>query len=356
MLILGIESSCDETAAAVIADDRKLLANVINSQVDIHGRYGGVVPEIASRKHLENIYPVVEEALSLAGVTLDQIDGVAVTQGPGLVGCLLIGVSFAKAISLVRGIPYVGVDHLTGHLFSAFLEEQKPEFPYVALIASGGHSSIYMVHGLFQCTLLGRTRDDAAGEAFDKVSKFLGLGYPGGPMISRHARSGNRRAINFPRAWLDSESLDFSFSGLKTAVVNYVNQLQGKGAQPDISDVCASFQEAVVEVLAEKALKAAERHGVQTMVLAGGVAANQRLRQYLAEKTSEKGLKLFMPDLPFCTDNAAMIALCGYYRFQRGEGQHTLDMDVYSRSLAGLAVPPAGKHRYGPILPAEPFI
>lgn len=355
MLILGIESSCDETAAAIIEDDRKLLANIINSQVDIHGRYGGVVPEIASRKHLENIYPVVEEALSLAGVTLDRIDGIAVTQGPGLVGCLLIGVSFAKAISLVRGIPYVGVDHLTGHLYSAFLEEQKPEFPYIALVVSGGHSSIYLVHGLFQYTLLGRTRDDAAGEAFDKVSKFLGLGYPGGPVISRHARSGNCRAISFPRAWLDQESLDFSFSGLKTAVVNYVNQLRAKGGQPEISDVCASFQEAVVEVLAEKALKAAERHGVQSMVLAGGVGANERLRQYLAEKTSEMGLKLFMPSLPFCTDNAAMIALCGYYRFQRGEGQYTLDMDVYSRSLSGLAVPPAGKHRYGPTPPAGPL-
>lgn len=348
MLILGIESSCDETAAAVMEDDQRLLANVINSQVDIHGRYGGVVPEIASRQHLENIYPVVEEALSQAGVTLDRIDGIAVTQGPGLIGSLLIGVSFAKAISFVRGIPYVGVDHLTGHLFSAFLEEQKPEFPYIALLASGGHSSIYMVHGLLQFTLLGRTRDDAAGEAFDKVSKFLELGYPGGPVISNHARSGNPRAVNFPRAWLDPESLDFSFSGIKTAVVNYVHQLQEKGGKPEVSDVCASFQEAVVEVLAEKGLKAAERHGVKTMVLAGGVGANERLRQYLSEKTRKRGINLFMPSLPFCTDNAAMIALCGYYRFQRGEGQHTLDMDVYSRSLAGLAVPPGGKHIYGP--------
>ena len=348
MLILGIESSCDETAAAVMEDDRRLLANVIDSQVDIHGKYGGVVPEIASRKHLENIYPVVEETLSQAKVSLDDIDGIAVTQGPGLIGSLLVGVTFAKAISLVKGIPYVGVDHLAGHLISAFLEERKPEFPYIALIASGGHSSIFLVTAPFNFELLGRTRDDAAGEAFDKVSKFLELGYPGGPMVSKHALRGNQRAIDFPRAWLDPESLDFSFSGLKTAVVNYVNQLRQKGLEPQVNDICASFQEAVVEVLAGKGIRAAKQSGVKTMVLAGGVAANQRLRQYLTEKAGQAGINLFMPSPPFCTDNAAMIALAGYYRFQSGEGQLTLDMDVYSRSHFGLKVPGSGRQSYGP--------
>lgn len=356
MLILGIESSCDETAAAVMEDDRRLLANVVDSQVDIHGRYGGVVPEIASRKHLENIYPVVEEALVQARLDLDDIDGIAVTQGPGLIGSLLVGVSFAKAISLVKGIPYVGVDHLAGHLLSAFLEERKPGFPYIALIASGGHSSIFLVKDPFHFELLGRTRDDAAGEAFDKVSKFLELGYPGGPVVSKHAVLGNPKAIDFPRAWLDPESLDFSFSGIKTAVVNYVNQLRSKGLEPEVDDICASFQEAVVEVLAEKGIRAARQSGVNTMVLAGGVAANQRLRQYLTEITGPAGISLFMPSPPFCTDNAAMIALAGYYRFQRGEGQRALDLDVYSRSHFGLKAAGPGKQSYGPAAQASAAI
>jgi len=331
MLILGIESSCDETAAAVLRDGNILLSNVINSQIAVHSPYGGVVPELASRKHLENIYPVVETALSQAGVTLDDLDGLAVTQGPGLVGSLLIGLSFAKAISAVKGIPYVGVDHIVGHLLSPFLEKNQPEFPYVALVASGGHSSLFLVHDHTVIQTLGRTRDDAAGEAFDKVGKILGLEYPGGPVISRLAEGGNPAAIPFPRAWLAPDSLDFSFSGLKTAVANYVHQRQQKNEPFNIPDVCASFQEAVVEVLCEKAFNAAQRHQISTIALAGGVAANSRLRASFKNLGAQRGIKVFMPSLELCTDNAAMIALAGFYHFS-AKATTSLDTDAYSRS------------------------
>ncbi|MCA1766157.1 MAG: tRNA (adenosine(37)-N6)-threonylcarbamoyltransferase complex transferase subunit TsaD [Desulfobulbaceae bacterium] len=242
MLILGIESSCDETAAAILADGKTLLADVINSQVDIHTLYGGVVPELASRQHIRNISHVVDTALKEAGMTLDQIDGLAVTEGPGLIGCLLVGHTYAKALSLVRQIPMVGVDHLTGHLLSIFLAEEHPAFPYIAMVASGGHSSIFLAEGPEKFKLLGRTRDDAAGEAFDKVAKLLGLGYPGGPLISIAAEKGDPEAINFPRAWLGRDNLDFSFSGLKTAVANYVQQHKKKNMELNIADLCASFQ------------------------------------------------------------------------------------------------------------------
>ena len=331
MLILGIESSCDETAAAVLRDGKTLLSNVINSQVAVHSPYGGVVPELASRQHLENIYPVVEAALRQAGVTLDDLDGLAVTQGPGLVGSLLIGLSFAKAISAVKGIPYVGVDHIAGHLLSPFLEKAQPEFPYIALVASGGHSSIFLVRDHTTIQPLGRTRDDAAGEAFDKVGKILGLEYPGGPVISRLAEQGNPAAIAFPRAWLGPDSLDFSFSGLKTAVANYVHQHQQKNEPFNIPDVCASFQEAVVEVLCEKALKAAQMHGISTVALAGAVAANSRLRATLQDLGAQRSIKVFMPSLELCTDNAAMIALAGFYHFSE-KATTSLDTDAYSRS------------------------
>lgn len=331
MLILGIESSCDETAAAVLADGETVLSDVVNSQIDIHGRYGGVVPELASRKHVENIYPVVEHALITAGVTLDRLDGIAVTQGPGLIGSLLVGLSFAKAISMVKGIPYVGVDHITGHLLSAFLEEQKPQFPYVALVASGGHSSIFLVESPLQFKLLGRTRDDAAGEAFDKVGKLLDLEYPGGPVISRLASEGERAAIDFPRAWLEPGSLDFSFSGIKTAVANYVHNRRQHNETLDLPDICASFQEAVVEVLTEKTFRAAQQCGVANVVLAGGVAANPRLRESFSRKGEALCMDVFMPSPRFCTDNAAMIALAGSYRFSAEAGL-SLDADVYSRS------------------------
>ena len=328
MIILGIESSCDETAAAVLEDDSRLLSNVVNSQVDVHGKYGGVVPELASRKHLEDIYPVVDAALKKAEITLDQVDTIAVTQGPGLIGSLLVGLSFAKAVSLVKQIPYVGIDHMAGHLFSVFLGSSKPDFPYIALVASGGHSNIFHVKSPDNYILLGRTRDDAAGEAFDKVAKILELGYPGGPIISSLSSTGNPEAITFPRSWLEPESLDFSFSGIKTSVANYVKQNQ---SDCSIADICASFQEAVVDVLVEKTIRAAEREKINTIVVAGGVSANPRLRQLMRERGGKKGFQVFMPPTEFCTDNAAMVALAGYYK--RNEASLEYDMDVYSRTV-----------------------
>jgi N6-L-threonylcarbamoyladenine synthase len=331
MLVLGIESSCDETGAAILADGN-LLADVVNSQVTIHGRYGGVVPELASRQHLENIYPVIEEALSRAAVTLDQIDAIAVTNGPGLIGCLLVGLSFAKALAYVKKIPLVGVDHIAGHLLSVFLGPDHPTFPYVAVVVSGGHSSIFLVNDYQTFKLMGRTRDDAAGEAFDKVAKLLELGYPGGPIISRLATQGNPKAINFPRSWLDKDSLDFSFSGLKTAVATYVRQQRQQNTPLAIPDICASFQEAVVEVLADKAVQAARQTRIENIVLAGGVAANPRLRECLLKKGAEEQLKIFLPPLEFCTDNAAMIALAGYHLLPQNPTPASFDMDAYSRS------------------------
>ena len=331
MLILGIESSCDETAAAVLKDGTELLSDVVASQVEVHGKYGGVVPEIASRMHVEAILPVVREALARAGVSLEQIDGLAVTNGPGLVGSLLVGLSFVKALSMVKKIPYVGVDHIGAHLLTVFLGPGKPTFPYIALTVSGGHSSIFQVTAPLTFHQLGRTRDDAAGEAFDKVAKLLGLGYPGGPVLAKEAGYGNPAAIDFPRSWLEPDSLDFSFSGIKTAVVNHVNGLRQKNIEPNIPDVCASFQEAVVEVLAEKTIRAARRTGIKNLVLSGGVAANRRLREYLVARTAAEGFKLFLPPVRFCTDNAAMIALAGYHRFQTHKTLE-YDMDVYSRS------------------------
>jgi len=289
MLILGIESSCDDTAAAILEDDRTLHASVLSSQDGIHRPFGGVVPELASRKHLESVYPVVAEALQRAEITLDDIDLIAVTQGPGLIGSLLIGISFAKAISAVTGIPFRGVDHMAGHILSVFLEEERPTFPYIALIASGGTTSLYLAEGHTTFSPLGRTRDDAAGEAFDKVAKLLDLPYPGGPQVARRAAGWDGDLIRFPRAWLDEQSLDFSFSGLKTAVLNHCRQQSQAGSQVAVGQVCASFQEAVVDVLVEKTLRAARRHGIDTVVLGGGVSANERLRQVLAARAGEHG-------------------------------------------------------------------
>ncbi|MDA8164594.1 MAG: tRNA (adenosine(37)-N6)-threonylcarbamoyltransferase complex transferase subunit TsaD [Desulfobacteraceae bacterium] len=334
MLILGIESSCDETAAAVLANGERLLADVINSQVPVHSRYGGVVPELASRKHLENIQPVVTEALRRSGITLDDLDGVAVTRGPGLIGSLLVGFSFAKAIAIVKNLPCAGVDHMAGHLLSVFLGDAKPEFPYVALIASGGHSSIFRVEDPYTFRLLGRTRDDAAGEAFDKVAKLLRLPYPGGPEIGRRAEGGDPRAIDFPRSWLEPGSFDFSFSGIKTAVATFVQQREQRGEPLPLADLCASFQEAVIEILAEKALLAAGESGCPRVVLAGGVAANCRLREYLAARGSEEGVQVFVPPVEFCTDNGAMIALAGTHLLRAGRTLG-LDADVYSRFQLG---------------------
>jgi N6-L-threonylcarbamoyladenine synthase len=334
MLVLGIESSCDETAAAVLADGERLLSDVVNSQVQVHRRYGGVVPELASRKHLESIYPLVTETLRQAGVGLGDLDGLAVTQGPGLVGSLLVGFCFAKALALVKDIPCTGVDHMAGHLLSVFLGAHRPDFPYVALIASGGHSSIFRVEDSLTFRLLGRTRDDAAGEAFDKVAKLLQLPYPGGPEIGRRAEEGNPKAIDFPRAWLEPGSLDFSFSGIKTAVATFVQHCEQRGKPLHIADLCASFQEAVIEILAEKTLKAAAESGCSRVVLAGGVAANRRLREYITERGGEDGFEVFLPPIEFCTDNGAMIALAGYHRLRQGR-TIGCDADVYSRFQLG---------------------
>jgi N6-L-threonylcarbamoyladenine synthase len=334
MLTLGIESSCDDTAAAVLQDCDMLLASVISSQDHIHTRFGGVVPELASRRHLETIYPVIQEAISRAGVTLKDIDLIAVTQGPGLIGSLLVGFSYAKAISSVSKIPFIGVDHMAGHLLSVFLENDKPTFPFIGLIVSGGTSSLFLCRSYTEFILLGRTRDDAAGEAFDKIAKYIGLDYPGGPSVAKHAQTGDEKSISFPRAWLEDDSLDFSFSGLKTAVINHARSLIERKDLPQIPNLCASFQEAVIEVLVEKTIKAAEKTGLNTIVIGGGVSANQRLREMMRKRCDETGRKLFVPRPSFCTDNGAMIALAGTFQFQQTGPMH-YTADVYSRSHLG---------------------
>lgn len=331
MLILAIESSCDDTAAAVLEPECRVLSSIISSQNEIHARFGGIVPELASRRHIEMIRPVVDEALSQAGAGLNDIDLIAATRGPGLVGSLLVGFTFAKALALARGLPCVGVDHMAGHLLSCLLEDNQLDFPYTALIVSGGNTSLFAVDDPVTFTRLGRTRDDAAGEAFDKVAKLLGLDYPGGPVISRLAAAGNPTAIAFPRARLGEESLDFSFSGLKTSVASHVAS-QRRNQQPlAVNNICASFQEAVVDVLADKALAAAQQTGHRRVVIGGGVAANPRLRIVLAKRCLAQGLELFMPSPVYCTDNAAMIALAGYYQFLGGQLVDA-DTDAYSRS------------------------
>jgi N6-L-threonylcarbamoyladenine synthase len=334
MLILGIESSCDDTAAAVVEDGEIVHASVLSSQDLTHRPFGGVVPELASRKHLESVYPVVTAALSQARITLDDIGLIAVTQGPGLIGSLLVGYSFAKAISMVRAIPFRGVDHMAGHILSVYLEKEKPAFPYIALIASGGTTSLYLAEGYTSFSLLGRTRDDAAGEAFDKVAKLLGLSYPGGPVVAKLADTWDSDLIDFPRAWLDENSLDFSFSGLKTAVLNYCNQQRQRNLPLQLAQICASFQEAVVDVLAEKTLAAARRYNVTTVVLGGGVSANSRLRKVFTERARANRLNSFIPRPQFSTDNAAMIAFAGYYAYKQN-GASSIDEDVYSRSQLG---------------------
>ncbi len=331
MLILGIETSCDDTAAAVVEDGRRILANVVNSQDEIHSRFGGIVPELASRRHLESIEPVVRGALDTANVDLQDIDLIAATQGPGLTGSLLVGFSYAKALSYVSAIPSVGVDHMAGHLLAVFLEERTPDFPYIALIASGGTTSIMLCSGYTDFRLLGRTRDDAAGEAFDKVAKMLDLGYPGGPAVAKRAERGDPQAHRFPRAWLEEGSLDFSFSGLKTAVFNQC-QTSRALAEETKADICASFEEAVVEVLVAKSLFAAKKHGITTMVLGGGVSANARLRQEMLKSCNAGGLELFFPHPSLCTDNAAMIALAGYHRYLAVNTPLSYAADVFSRS------------------------
>ncbi|MGB9628822.1 MAG: tRNA (adenosine(37)-N6)-threonylcarbamoyltransferase complex transferase subunit TsaD [Thermodesulfobacteriota bacterium] len=321
MRILAIETSCDDTSAAVVLNGRKILSNVVSSQVDVHQKYGGVVPELASRKHIEMIVPIVSEALNRAETTLKEIDGIAVTQGPGLVGSLLVGLSFAKSIAFATGIPFVGVNHLEAHLSAIFLEESKPKFPYIGLVVSGGHTALFRVDGFGNYKRLGQTRDDAAGEAFDKVAKLLGLGYPGGPMIDHLSRQGNPKTVRFPRASLGKESLDFSFSGLKTAVVNYIkNHPEPSEGYPQnfICDIVSSFQEAVIDVLIKKTFQAVRQQGIKKVVLSGGVAANQLLRERIKEEATDQKIRIYIPSPNFCTDNAAMVGVVGYEYLKRG--------------------------------------
>lgn len=321
MRVLAIETSCDDTGAAVVLDGRKILSNVVSSQVSVHQKYGGVVPELASRRHIESIVPIVTEALEKAEVTLREIDGIAVTQGPGLVGSLLVGLSFAKSLSFAAGLPFVGVNHIEAHLSAIFLEEKPPRFPFIGLVVSGGHTSLFRVDGFGKYKRLGQTRDDAAGEAFDKVAKLLGLGYPGGPIIDELSKKGNPKAIRFPRAYLGKDSFDFSFSGLKTAVVNYVKfHPEPVEDYPEdlIRDIVSSFQEAVVEVLVKKTLRATQHQGLKRIVLSGGVAANRRLRERMKEEVSVEKMKVYIPSPSFCTDNAAMVGVVGYEYLKRG--------------------------------------
>ena len=334
MIILGIESSCDDTAAAVL-EDNAIRSNILSSQNDIHTKFGGVVPELASRSHLVAIQPVVAAALSDAGITLREVDLIAATRGPGLIGSLLVGFSYAKALSYVHDIPLVGVDHMAGHILSVFLDENKPAFPFIALIVSGGTSSLFLAEDFNSYTLLGRTRDDAAGEAFDKIAKILDLPYPGGPHVSAAAENGNPQAFSFPRAWLEENSLDFSFSGLKTAVSQQINQYKNASAVDfPTNDICSSFEAAVVDVLVTKTISAAIQNDISTIVIGGGVSANRKLRQIMAQQCEQKNFSFYAPNPRFCTDNAAMIALAGYHSYS-ASGPLSLDDDVYSRSALG---------------------
>lgn len=331
MLMLGIETSCDETAAAVVADGRQVLADIVATQFDLHADYGGVVPELAARRHQENILPVIRAALRQAGIKLQNLDAIAVTQGPGLIGALMIGFAVAKSLAYGLKLPLVGVHHLQAHIAAPFLAEPVPVFPFIALVVSGGHTNLYKVTGFREISLLGRSRDDAAGEAFDKVAKLMHLGYPGGIAIDNLARQGNPQAFTLPRPRIDQEPLTFSYSGLKTAVALMLKKEPEILANPQrAADLAASFQEAVVDSLVSRVLLAVQKYDCPQLVVGGGVAANRRLRQELAAKTAEAGVNLFLPSLKLCTDNAAMVAAMGYHLLQAGE---KLDFraDVFAR-------------------------
>jgi len=330
MLTLGIETSCDETAAAVLREE-KVLSSIVSSQTDIHKKFGGVVPELASREHLRNLMPIIREALAAAGVSLNDIGLVAVTYAPGLIGALLVGVAAAKAIAYAKNIPFIGVHHGEGHILAAHIEYPGIGYPYLALLVSGGHTALYYVKGLGHYRMLGQTRDDAAGEAYDKVAKLMGLAYPGGPVLDKLAREGDPQVIKFPRSHL--EGYDFSFSGLKTAVRNHIALFMSKDKELDhalsIKDVAASFQAAVMDSLIDKTMQAATETGVSRIVVAGGVAANSLLRKRMEEESAARGISLYLPGMFYCIDNAAMIALAGYFRHMRGE---TSSLDLNPRA------------------------
>ena len=327
VLILAIESSCDETAAAVVKNGREVLSNVISSQIDLHKLYGGVVPEIASRKHIEKINQVIEEALETAGVTLDDIDAIGVTYGPGLVGALLVGVAEAKAIAYAKKIPLVGVHHIEGHISANYIENLELEPPFICLVVSGGHTHLVCVKDYGKYEILGCTRDDAAGEAFDKVARAIGLGYPGGPKIDKLSKEGDANAIKFPRAKVDNSPYDFSFSGVKSAVLNYINGCQMKGIEYNCADIAASFQKSVTDVLVEKAIYGVKEHGFNKLAIAGGVASNSSLRAAMKEACEKNGIEFYHPSPIYCTDNAAMIGVAAYYEYLAGT-RHGWDLNA----------------------------
>lgn len=327
VLILAIESSCDETAAAVVKNGREVLSNVISSQIELHKLFGGVVPEIASRKHIEKINEVIEEALEEAGVTLDDLDAIGVTYGPGLVGALLVGVAGAKAISYAKGLPLVGVHHIEGHISANYIENKELKPPFLCMVVSGGHTHLVHVKDYGVYEIVGRTRDDAAGEAFDKVARAIGLGYPGGPKIDKLAKEGNPKAIAFPKAHVAGAPMDFSFSGIKSAVLNYINGCKMKGEEINRADIAASFQNAVVEVIVEKTVEAARELHMDTVCLAGGVASNSALRAAMKTACEAAGLKFSYPSPILCTDNAAMIGAAAYYEYIAGT-RHGLDLNA----------------------------
>jgi N6-L-threonylcarbamoyladenine synthase len=338
MLVLGIDTSCDDTSAAIVEDGVRIVSNIVSSQEEIHQRYGGIVPELASRRHIEMIWPVVDEALKAANAGLDAVAAIAVCHGPGLIGSLLVGCSFAKALSFSRNLPLVAVNHLEGHIFSSFLNTGMPEFPFISLIVSGGHTSLYRIDGFGKYKELGRTRDDAAGEAYDKVAKLLGLGYPGGPEIDRLAQDGEPDAIDFPRAYLP-ETHDFSFSGIKTAVLHFIKKLPKQDGTPtlaadQLNNICACFQKAMVDVLVQKTECALDAEGISRLTLSGGVAANSALRKGLTGMANAKGIEIFIPAKALCTDNAAMIASAGY--------QHFISNDFAGMDLNPVAYLPLG--------------